>query len=135
RLLQFGIGRHTALAVLVRQLEHRKIEAVETGQSDELEPIAHLRDITLEVEELIWRQLLAPVEARRAVVGQDLAGKLAVDRIGKTLRLGEVGFACLPPQEIGIGRIGEAARNRVFDAEPWADSEEALRGALVTDER
>ena len=41
-----------------------------------------------------------------------------MDRIGKAFCLTEIGLARLPPQEIGVGRIGEAACDRVFDAEP-----------------
>src|SRR5690349_24663973 len=54
--LQFAICRHPAVAVLVRELEHREIEAVKTGQSDELEPVAHSRDIALKACELLDRK-------------------------------------------------------------------------------
>src|SRR5438132_9213770 len=33
RLLQFGIGRHAALAIVAGQVEHCQIEAMEAGQS------------------------------------------------------------------------------------------------------
>src|SRR6266699_6717417 len=134
-LLQLGIGRHPALAVVAGQFEHREIEAVKAGQGDELEPIAHSRDVALKAGEPLSRQLFAPVETGGAIVGQRFVGELAMDRVGKALGLAEVGLARLPPQEIGIRGIGQAARNRVFDAEPRADTEEAFGSALAADER
>jgi hypothetical protein len=41
-LLQFGIGGHATLAVIVGEVEHRQIEAVEPGQGYKLEAVAHL---------------------------------------------------------------------------------------------
>ena len=117
------------------QFEHCEIEAVKAGQSYELEPVAHLRDVVLEAREPLGSQLFAPIEARRAVVGQQFAGELAMDRIGKPLGFAEIGLTGLPPQEVGVGRIGEAACDRVFDAEPRANAEEPFRGALAADER
>ena len=67
----------------------------------------------LEAGEPLGRQLFAPIETGRAVVGQQFAGELAMDRIGKTLGLAEVGLARLPPQEVGVGR----ARTRMIEFE------------------
>ena len=58
-----------------------------------------------------------------------------MDRIGKALGLAEAGLARLPPQEIGVRRVSEAASDRVFDAEPRANAEEPFRCALAADER
>ncbi len=58
-----------------------------------------------------------------------------MDRIGKSLGLGEVGLARLPPQEIRVRGVGEAAGDRVFDAEAGADPEEPFRRALAAEER
>ena len=60
---------------------------MEAGQRDELELVAHRADVALERGDLLRRQLLAPVEARRAVVGQHLARELPVDRVGEPLGL------------------------------------------------
>ena len=54
-----------------------------------------------------------------------------MDRIGKPLGLAEIGLARLPPQEVGVGRVREAARNRVFDAEPRPDAKEPFCGAFA----
>src|SRR6266852_6928 len=48
-LLQFGVGGHAVLAVALCQFEHAVIEGVEACQRDELELIAHLRQLMLEV--------------------------------------------------------------------------------------
>ena len=47
-LLQFRVGRHAALAITARQVEHRQVQAVEAGQGHELEAIAHPSDLALE---------------------------------------------------------------------------------------
>ena len=39
----------------------------------------------------------------------------AVDFLGEFARLAEVGRRRLPPDEIGIGRVGDAAGDRVLD--------------------
>ena len=57
-----------------------------------------------------------------------------MDRIGKALRLVEIGLARFPPQEIGIRGVGETTRDRVFDTEPWTNAEKALGRALMADE-
>src|SRR5580704_18715123 len=58
-----------------------------------------------------------------------------MDRVRKAFGLAQIGFARLPPQEIGVRRVSEAARNRVFNTEPRADAEKPFRGALAGDER
>ena len=58
-----------------------------------------------------------------------------MDRIGKTLGLAEVGLARLPPQEVGVGRVSEAANDRILNPAPRPDAEEPLPGALAADER
>jgi hypothetical protein len=51
-LLQVAVGRHPTLAVVARQIEHRQVEAVEAGEGDELEAVAHADDVALEAREL-----------------------------------------------------------------------------------
>jgi len=41
RLLQLSVRRHPALLIVARQLEHRVIQRVETGQRHELEFVPH----------------------------------------------------------------------------------------------
>ena len=45
------------------------------------------------------------------------------------------GLAGLPPQQVGIRRVGQAARDRVVVAAAGLDAEEALRRAVAGDER
>ncbi len=116
------------------QREHRQVQAVEPGQGHELEAIAHARDVALEVGDLLGRELARPVETRRAVVGEHLPRELAVDGVGEALGLLQVGVAGLPPQQIGIGREGQAAGDRVIQPAAGADAAEAFRRALAGDE-
>ena len=44
--------------VATRQVEHREVQAVEAGQRNELEPVAHATDIALEAGDSLRRQLL-----------------------------------------------------------------------------
>src|SRR5438045_1173510 len=46
--LQFGIGSHTASGIAMRQIEHRIIERVKSGESDELKFVAHRGELALE---------------------------------------------------------------------------------------
>ena len=55
-----------------------------------------------------------------------------MDRVGELARLAEVGRRGLHPDEVGVRRVGEAARDRRLDAA--ADAEEALRRALARQE-
>ena len=63
-------------------------------------------------------ELLAPVERGRAVVGQQLAGELVVDRLGEALGLLEVGLGGLAPDHVGVGGVGEAAGDGVHRCPP-----------------
>ena len=108
---------------------------MEAGHGHELELVAHGADRALVVGDLVLGQLLAPVERGRAVIGQHLAGEPAVDRVGEARRLLQVRLAGLPPEQVGVGRVGQAAGDRVLDAEALADPEEALGGAFAAQER
>ena len=63
-LLQRHVGRHLALAVALRQFEHAVVQRVETGQGDELELVAHGRQLALEPGNRGVVQVLLPVERR-----------------------------------------------------------------------
>src|SRR6185437_14391615 len=67
-LLQLDEGAHLAAGVAVGQVEHAVVEAVETGQGDELELVAHRAQFLLEAGDGGVVQVLLPVEAGRAVV-------------------------------------------------------------------
>ena len=107
---------------------------MEAGQGDELEFVAHGAQLALELRRRLDPHLALPVEAGRAVVGQHLAGEVAVDRLGEGAGIVEVGVGGLPPQQVGIGRIGQAAGDGVLLAAAGADAVEALRRAVVADE-
>src|SRR5215472_6103543 len=126
RLLQLAVPGHAARAEGAGELEARVVEAVEAGKRDELVLVAHGADRFLEGLDLPGLQIGAPVEARRAVVGEELAGERRVDRLGEPPGLGEVGPRGLPPEHVGIGRIGEATRDAIVDADALLDAVEAL---------
>ena len=75
----------------MRELEHRLVEGVEAGERDELEPVAHLAELPLEALDRVLVEVAPPVEGGRAVVGEQLARELLVDRVRELARLAEVG--------------------------------------------
>ena len=56
-----------------------------------------------------------------------------MDRLGELARLGQVRRGGLAPDQVGVRRVGEAARDRGLDAA--LDAEEALGRALAGQER
>ena len=72
------------VAVAARQLEHAVVQRVEAGQRDELELVAHRAELALELGDRRVVEVLLPVERRRAVVGEQLARELRVDRLRRT---------------------------------------------------
>ena len=116
----------------MREFEHAVIEGVESGQGDELELVAHRAELALEFGDRRVVELRLPVEGGRAVVGEQLAGKLGVDRLGEFLRFSDIGLGRFAPEQVGVGRIASAARDRLVD--PGADPEEAFRRALAGQE-
>jgi hypothetical protein len=115
-LLQLDEGAHVAARVAVRQVEHRVVERVEAGQGDELELVAHRRQLVLEARDGGVVEVLLPVEGGRAVVGQQLARELRVDGFGELARELQVRLAGLAPHQVGVGRVGQAAADRLLDA-------------------
>ena len=77
--------------------------------------------------------MLAPVERRRAVVGEHLPRVALVDRLGELARLAEIGRRGLEPDQVAVRRIGERACDHGLEA--VAHVEEALGRALAGDER
>ena len=71
---------------------------METGKRNELELVAHGPQLALELGDSGVVQLGLPVEGRRAVIGEELAGMDLVDGFGKAARVVEVGVRGLPPQ-------------------------------------
>src|SRR5690606_25598654 len=131
--LQLDEGAHLPARIAVGELEHAVVQRVETGQGDELEPVAVGGDFLLELGDGGVVQVLLPVERRRAVVGQQLARVLRVDRLGEGAGELQVRLAGLAPDQVGVGRVGEAARDRLLQA--LVRLVEPLRGALACAER
>ncbi len=131
-LLQPHVRRHLLLGVAAGELEHRRVERVEAGERDEEEAVAPLAERVLEGRDLVVVEVLAPVEGRRAVVGERLAGEAVVDRLRELPRLAEIRRRRLEPDEVGIRRVREPARDGGVD--PVADAVEALRRPLPRDE-
>ena len=127
--LQLDIGAHGAIGVAAGEVEHRVVQGVEAGQGDELELVAQVGQLLLERRDLGVRQVLLPVEARRAVVGQELAGELGVDRRGEVASELDVRLSRLDPQQVRVGGEGESAADDRLDA--GTDPVEPFRGALA----
>ena len=78
-----AVGETMVVAVAAGQFEHAVVQAVEAGQGHELEFVAHGPQLALEFGDSRVVQPGLPVERRRAVVGQQLAGMLPVHRLGE----------------------------------------------------
>ena len=105
---------------------------MEAGQGDELELVAHGSELALELRDGGIVEVLAPVERRRAVVGQHLVRVLGVDRLGELLGCFEVRCGGLHPQHVRVGSERQSACDACFDA--VANLVEAFGGALTGDE-
>jgi hypothetical protein len=130
-LLQARIRCHAALLVSPRQLEHGQIQRVDARQGDELEFVAHGPRLLLEALDGGIIQVLLPIERRRAVVRQHLAGMSSQDRFREAPRLFEIRLGGLAPNQVGVGRIGNAARDRGIQSA--ANAEEAFRRSFAGD--
>src|SRR6202171_3541438 len=133
RFLQLDERRHLAASVAVRQIEHAVVQAMEAGQGDELELVAHRAQLALEAGHGRIVKVLFPVERWRAVVRQHLVRELRMDRVGEGLGEFEVGLARLAPEEVGVGGVCEPARHRLI--EPAARLVETLDRGLTGAER
>ena len=121
-----------SLPVAPGQFEHRQVQGVEPGQRDELELVAHRASSRWKRGDRRVVEVLAPIEGRRAVVGQHLARELRVDRLGELPRLVQVGLRGLAPQQVGIRRVGDGPGDG--QSRPPRDAEEAFGGALAGEE-
>src|ERR1044072_6229820 len=110
--LQVGIGSHATLLIVLREREDAVIQRVEARQRDELEFVPHRAELSLERGELAVREMALPVERRRTVVREQLAGILPQDCFRELLRLGEIGLGGLEPQRSEERRVGKECRSR-----------------------
>src|SRR5262249_32639855 len=99
---------------------------------DELELVAHRRELGVELRDRGRVELLLPVEGRRAVVGQELVRVLRANGFSELLRLREIRLGRLAPDEIRVGSVSQPAREGAF--EPALDLEEALDRAATCQE-
>src|SRR5581483_3360420 len=97
-LLETNVGGHALASVCVRQLEHRRVQRVEPGEGDELEAVAHPGELVGEPGDRSLVQASPPVERRRAVVREELAGERLVNSLGELPGLSEVRSRGLAPQ-------------------------------------
>ena len=79
---------------------------VDTGQRNELVFVAHGAEFALEFGDGGVVQVFLPVEGRRAVVGQHLAGVFGVHGFGVFARKVQVRCAGFAPHQIGVLGIG-----------------------------
>ena len=70
--------------VVAGQLEHRGVQRVEPGERDELEAVAEVAERLAEARDRLVVEVALPVERRRAVVREELARELLVDRLPRT---------------------------------------------------
>src|SRR5450631_2459854 len=101
-LLQLDEGAHVVARVAVREVEHAVVQRVESGERDELELVAHGAQLALEPGDGRVVEVLLPVERRRAVVGEHLAGMDLLHALGEAAREFQVGGAGLAPHEIRV---------------------------------
>src|SRR5262245_32132640 len=114
-LLEARVGQHPLLAVAAREVEHRGVERVESGEGDELEAVSEAGEGLLEARHRPLVEVPPPVERRRAVVGQGLARVPGVDPRGEIARLADVGLRGLAPDEVGIGSVREPLLDGVLE--------------------
>ena len=133
RLLQGRVGGHALVAVGLCQLEHSVVQRVEARQRDELELVPQSPQLTLELGDRRVVQMLLPVERRRTVVREQLAGELGVDPVGEPLRLVKIRSRGLAPDGVGVRGVRETAGDRHLDAA--VDPVEPLGRAVARAER
>src|SRR5581483_3992742 len=79
-LLQPDVRRDVLAGVAAGEVEHARVQLVEAGERDELEAVAPFAELILEARDRRVVEVLAPVERRRAVVGEQLAREPLVQR-------------------------------------------------------
>src|SRR5581483_8501628 len=132
-LLETDIRGHPLASVGVRELEHRRVQRVEAGERDELEPVAHLRELLGKPSDRPLIQVPPPVEGGGAVVREELARERLVDALGERPCLAEVRSRGLAPQDVGQRGVGAPSGDGGLH--PVPDPEEPLGGPLAGEER
>src|SRR3989454_10239234 len=102
---------------------------MERRQRDELELVTHAAELLLERGDLGLGEVFLPVEGRRTVVREQLAGESGVHRLREAAGLLDVGLRGFEPQEVCVQRVREGPSDRGFYAA--LDVEEPLGRALA----
>src|SRR6266480_722195 len=105
---------------------------MESGESYELEFVAHLAEFLREVRDSDVVELFLPVERWRTVVRQQLAWKFRMDGFCEFPRFREIRCRSLAPEHVGIGRVSEPARDAGVNAA--TELVEAFGRAFAVDE-
>ena len=131
RLLHFlNVVLHTlALGIGVCQVKHVEPHAVDTCQGDELELVAHIRQLLLEAGNSFVVEVFLPVERRRAVISQQFARIFRVDGLCKATRQFQIRRGGFTPYQVSIWRIRQATADRLLNAR--MSTEEAFTGTLA----
>src|SRR5262245_30101526 len=103
--LELRVRFHTPLTIVPGQFEHSMIQGMKSGQRYELELVSHRPELALETSDRRCIELGAPVEGRRAVVGEVLSGEFRMDALREHPSFLQIRFRGPAPQEIRIGRI------------------------------
>ena len=103
-----------------------------TGERDELVLVPEIGQLVLEGGDLLHIQVLLPVERGRTVVGKQLSRVLGLYGLGELARETDIRRPGLAPDEIGIGRIGDTARDGLLETVP--DLEETFRCSFACTE-
>src|SRR5580693_8568589 len=131
RLLQAGVSRHAFGLVAARQFEHAVVERVEARQGHKLEFVAHRADFALEFGDGRLVDIGFPVERRRAVIRQHLAGIDLVHGLGEFLCLFEVRGRGFPPQQVGVFCECNAALDAMGETAAGLEPVKAFGGAIA----
>src|ERR1051326_1938608 len=97
--LKFRICAHPRLAISLRELKHREVQRVKSGEGNELKLVTHQRELFLKLRNRSVVEFLLPVERRRTVVRQQLARILLVDRVSESTRVLHVWFRRFAPDD------------------------------------
>ena len=102
--------------VFFGQREHGVVQRMESGQRHELKLVSHGAQLALELLNGGLVELALPIEGRRAIVGQHLVRKFAVNAVGEFAGLFEIRPRRLVPQQISIGRVGAGPHDGCIQA-------------------
>jgi len=101
---------------------------MKSRQRDKLEFVVHFAQLLLKIGDGHVVQLLFPIERRRAVVGEQLPGKLCVDGVGEFSRSARSGVEVSHHKHVRVRRISQPASDSRIN--PPRKLEEPFRRTL-----